>query len=156
MQTKAFSELDRKNAIECHTLNATIESFWTHARCLIEFFNRSKNRDFTASSASARDFTGGFHPSFEMQKLWGPGNLSEKINEQVSHVGFCRKAEQYEKLGPVEMVRVKSIIDKEVEEFDRTLKREFQPFWKPPKSAPMVLKLLGDNVSSRATISGSF
>jgi hypothetical protein len=29
-----------------------------------------------------------------MEKLWGPGRLAETLNEQVSHVGFCRKAEQ--------------------------------------------------------------
>ena len=61
-----------------------------------------------------------------MEKLWGPGRLAETINEQVSLVGFCRKAEQFQKLGASEMVRVKSIIDKEVGNFERTLRREFQ------------------------------
>ena len=55
-----------------------------------------------------------------MRKLWGPGRLSEKINEQVSHVGFCRKAELYEKLGP-EMQYVKRIIDNETKRFDLKL-----------------------------------
>jgi hypothetical protein len=49
-----------------------------------------------------------------MAKLWGPGRLAETLNEQVSHVAFCRKAVQLQKLGAFEMVRVKSIIDKEV------------------------------------------
>jgi hypothetical protein len=57
--------------------NATIESFWTHARCLMEFFSRRKNQDFTASAASAMDFTEGFRPSSEMEKLWGPGRPTD-------------------------------------------------------------------------------
>ena len=131
MQTDEFSKLTRPTTeIEWLTCNAIIECFWTHARCLIEFFSRRKNQDFTASAASAMDFTEGFHPSSEMETLWGPGRLAEILNEQVSHVGFCRKAQQLQKLGTSEMVRVKSIIDKEVENFERTLKREFQPYWK--------------------------
>jgi hypothetical protein len=104
--------------------------------------------DFTASAASAMDFTEGFYPSSEMEKLWGPRRLSETINEQVSHVGFCRKAEQFQKLGASEMVRVKSIIDKEVGKFERTLRREFRPSWKPRQSVPLRLELLNNNVSS--------
>jgi hypothetical protein len=57
-----------KTEIEWLTCNATIESFWTHARCLMEFFSRRKNQDFTASAASAMDFTEGFYPSSEMEK----------------------------------------------------------------------------------------
>jgi hypothetical protein len=157
MQTSEFPKFETtKSKIEWHTRNATIESFWTHARCLIEFFNRSKNKDFRASAASARDFADGFYPSHEMQKLTGAGSLSEKINEQISHVGFCRKAETYEKLGAVEMVRVKSIIDKEVEEFDTKLNRTFRPFWKRRELTPIAPTLLSGNVSSTSTISSSF
>jgi hypothetical protein len=131
MQTDEFSKLTKpKTEFEWLTCNATIEAFWTHARSLIEFFSRRKNQDLSASAASAMDFTEGFHPSSDMEKLWGPGRLAEALNEQVSHVGFCRKAEQLQKLGTSEMIRVKSIIDKEVENFERTLKREFQPYWK--------------------------
>src|SRR5262245_46847753 len=72
---------------------------------------------------------------------WGPGRVSETINEQVSHVGFCRKAEQLQKLGASEMVRIKSIIDKEMGKFERTLKREYQPYWKPRQFVPLRLEL---------------
>jgi hypothetical protein len=90
MQTDEFSKLTKpKTEIGWLTCNATIESFWTHARCLMEFFSRRKNQDFTASAASAMDFTEGFRPSSEMGELWGPGRLAETINEQVSHVGFA-------------------------------------------------------------------
>jgi hypothetical protein len=58
MQTDEFSKLTKPTTeIEWLTCNAIIESFWTHARCLIEFFSRRKNQDFTASAASAMDFT---------------------------------------------------------------------------------------------------
>ena len=54
MQTDEFSKLTKpKTEIEWLTCNATIESFWTHARCFMEFFSRRKNQDFTASAASA-------------------------------------------------------------------------------------------------------
>jgi len=52
MQTDEFSKLTKpKTETEWLTCNATIESFWTHARCLMEFFSRRKNKDFTASAA---------------------------------------------------------------------------------------------------------
>jgi hypothetical protein len=157
MQTDDFAELtNRKTEVEWLTCNATIESFWTHARCVMEFFCRRKNKDFTASAASAMDFTEGFHPSPEMGKLYGPGKLSVTINEQVSHVGFCRKAEQLQKLGASQMVRVKSIIDKEVGKFERTLKREFQPYWKSRQAVPLRLELLNKNVSSATSQGGSW
>jgi hypothetical protein len=63
------------------------------------------------------------------------------------HVGCCRKAEQFQKLGASEMVRVKSIIDKEVGKFERTLRREFRPYWKPRQSVPLRFELLSNNVS---------
>jgi hypothetical protein len=155
MQTDEFSKLTKpKTETEWLTWNATVESFWTHARCLMEFFSRRKNQDFTASAASAMDFTEGFQPSSEMEQLWGPGSLSETINELLSHVGFRRRAGQLENLGASEMVRVKSIIDKEVGNFERTLMREFQPYWKPRQMVSLRLELLSNNVSSATNQSG--
>jgi hypothetical protein len=149
MQTDEFSKLTKpKTEIEWLTCNATIESFWTHARCLMEFFSRRKNQDFTANAASAMDFTESFHPSSDMETLWGPGRLAETLNEQISHVGFCGKAEQLQKLGASEMVRVKSIIDKEVENFERTLKRDFRPYWKSRQPVRLDSKLLNSVMTS--------
>jgi hypothetical protein len=149
MQTDEFSKLTKpKTEIEWLTCNAIIESFWTHARCLMDFFSRRKNQDFTASAASAMDFTEGFQPSSEMEELWGPGKLAEVLNEQVSHVGFCKKAEQLQRLGASEMVRVKSIIDKEVGNFERTLKRQFQPYWKPRQPVRLDSQLLNSVTTS--------
>jgi hypothetical protein len=54
------------------------------------------------------------------------------------------------------MVRVKSIIDKEVGEFARTLKREFQPYWKSRQAVPLRLELLNKNVSSAISQGGSW
>jgi hypothetical protein len=45
MGDNAFPHLDG------FTRNATIETFWTHARCLIEFFTQTENGNFHASSA---------------------------------------------------------------------------------------------------------
>jgi hypothetical protein len=149
MQTDEFSKLTKpKTEFEWLACNATIEAFWTHARCLIEFFSRRKNQDLSASAASAMDFTEGFHPSSDMETLWGPGRLAEALNEQVSHVGFCGKAEQLQKLGASEMVRVKSIIDKEVENFERTLKREFQRYWKSRHPVRLDSQLLNNVMNS--------
>jgi hypothetical protein len=154
MQTDEFSQLTTpKTEIEWLTCNATIEAFWTHARCLIEFFSRRKNQNFTASAASAMDFTEGFHPSSEMEKLWGPERLAETLNEQVSHVGFCGKAEQLQKLGASEMVRVKAIIDKEVENFERALNREFQPYWKSRQPVRLDSQLLNSVMTSIGQLS---
>src|SRR5262249_15225455 len=149
MQTDEFSKLTTPKAeLEWLACNTIIESFWTHARCLMDFFSRRKNHDFTASAASAMDFTEGFQPSSEMEKLWGPGKLAEILNEQVSHVGFCRKAEQLQKLGASEMVRVKSVIDKEVGNFERALKREFQPYWKSRQPVRLDSQLLNSVTTS--------
>ena len=94
------------------------------------------------------DFTEGFQPSSEMEELWGPGKLAEALNEQVSHVGFCKKAEQLQRLGASEMVRVKSIIDKEVENFERTLKRDFRPYWKSRQPVRLDSQLLNSVMTS--------
>jgi hypothetical protein len=129
--TSRFEQLKKHEKLhDWFTHNATVEAFWTHARCLLEFFNRGKNGNFDASAASARDFTSDrYHPSQDIQRLYGSGSLNERINEQVSHVGFCRKAEVFEKLGP-QMERVKIVIDKEVIEFDDNLRAEFREHWK--------------------------
>ena len=129
-QTTEFQQLKiDASEIDWLTSNATIEAFWTHARCLLEFFNRTKNNNFEASAASARDFTSDdYQPSGEIQAMWGNGRLSETINEQISHVGFCRVAEKYEKLGP-ELPRVKGAIDRETRALDRSLRREFRQYW---------------------------
>jgi hypothetical protein len=149
MQTDEFSKLTTaKTEIEWLSCNAIIESFWTHARCLMDFFSRRKNQDFTASAASAMDFTEGFQPSPEMEEFWGPGKLAEAVNEQVSHIGFCKKAEQLQNVGASEMVRVKFIIDKEVQNFERTLKPEFQPYWKSRKPVRLDARLLNSVMTS--------
>jgi hypothetical protein len=46
------------------------------------------------------------------------------------------------------MVRVKSIIDKEVGNFERTLKREFQPYWKPRQPVRLDSQLLNSVTTS--------
>jgi hypothetical protein len=133
-QTSAFANLEKTKKTAWFIHNATVEAFWTHTRCILEFFNRGKNNNFDTSSASARDFTSDdYEPSKEITALWGPGTLQEKINEQISHVGFRRKTELYEKLG-TEMPHVKAAIDRETIAFDRKLLKKFRAYWKwtPP------------------------
>jgi hypothetical protein len=134
MQEDSFRELKvDNNYVDAFIGNATIETFWTHVRCLIEFFNR-ENDNYEASAAGARDFTtNDYHPSKDIKKLYGDNSLKTRINEQISHVGFCRKAEEWNKLGrtqETQMHYVKDIINKETEEFVTNLKPNFRPYWK--------------------------
>jgi hypothetical protein len=157
MQTDEFSKLAKpKTEIEWLTCNATIETFWTHARCLMDFFSRRKNKDFTASAASAMDFTKASTLLPRLRSYGGREGSPKQSTNRAATFRFCRKAEQLQKLGASEMVRVKSIIDKEVGNFERTLEREFQPYWKPRQSALLRLELLCKNVSSATSHSGSW
>jgi hypothetical protein len=107
MESDDFCELDPNESRNALKHNATIEAFWTHARCLIEFFNRGRNHNLQASSASAKDFTSDdYQPSDAMRKL--DGTTKTRINEQISHVGFCRKTGNWDKLGTSEINHVKA------------------------------------------------
>lgn len=63
-------------------MNALVESFVVHARCLDEFF--SKGRDQTKRNMRAIDFDPQWHPVSPHPKI-------EKINREVSHIGWTRK-----------------------------------------------------------------
>jgi hypothetical protein len=134
MQEDSFHALKvDNNYVDAFIRNATIETFWTHVRCLIEFFNR-KNDNYEASSAGARDFTtNDYHPSEDIKNLYGDNSLKTRINEQISHVGFCRKAEEWNKLGrtqETQMHYVKDIINTETKKFVTNLKPSFSQYWK--------------------------
>jgi hypothetical protein len=134
MQEDSFRELKvDNNYVDAFIRNATIETFWTHVRCLIEFFNRETGK-YEASSAGARDFTTkAYQPSKDIKKLDENNSLKTRINEQISHVGFCRKAEEWNKLGrtqETQMHYVKDIINEETEKFVKNLKPNFSQYWK--------------------------
>jgi hypothetical protein len=116
--------------------NAAIEAFWTHARNLVEFLTREKSGDLTVSSASAKDFAEKFHPTAKMEPI------QKKINEQVTHFGFCRKSSQDEKLGGDDMNWVKPAIDSEIKRFETLLDPECRAYW--VKRGPVVKPLVID------------
>jgi hypothetical protein len=102
--------------------NAAIEAFWTHARNLIEFLTREKSPDLTVSSASAQDFTEDFHSTLEME------TLMDKINAQISHLGYGRTIVDYEKLG-YEISYVKPALDSQIKRFEDKLDAESRKHW---------------------------
>src|SRR5215470_5135450 len=68
-QEPQFKQLDTEKWPDWLIRNATIEAFWTHARCLIEFFTR-QNKNLDGSSASAKAFTrDDYWASDEIKKL---------------------------------------------------------------------------------------
>jgi hypothetical protein len=95
--------------------NAAIEAFWVHARNIIEFLTRAKTDGVTASSCSAKDFVD-FDCALDKNRV-----IRSKINEQVSHLGFGRKASPYDKLGADTMIWLKPAIDSEIARFEKLL-----------------------------------
>jgi hypothetical protein len=150
MEDEAFAKLPvDTDCIAGLTRNAIIECFWTHARCLIEFFNRTENNNkYTASAASVKDLTkADYWPSGDMEKLSekhkedGATPICTQINEQISHVGFCRKTEQWNKLSAERMRDVKAKINKETERFSQKLRPEFRHYWKWKNNNPAVMNV---------------
>lgn len=153
MESEEFLALDLNVARNAFTHNATIEAFWTHARCLIEFFNRGEDHNFQVSSGSAKDFTNAYHPAADMQKLSEKSKgLSTRINEQISHLGFCRKTGEWEKLGASEINRVKATINKETTDFVAKLKPDFRKYWDGPVPQARMLNLTDQVISTTNAI----
>jgi hypothetical protein len=153
MQEDSFRELKVDDSyVEALIRNATIETFWMHARCLIEFFNRETG-NYEASSAGARDFTTkAYRPSKDMKKLNGDKSLKTQINEQISHVGFCRKTEEWNKLGLTQMRYVKAIINEETEKFVTNLKPNFSQYWNGSLPQAQFLNVLDQAVCTTNAI----
>jgi hypothetical protein len=120
--------------------NATIEVFWTHARNLIEFLTRPKSRSINemAFAASARDFADGFHSKLDAE------TVLEKINAQICHLGFGRKA-IHEQLGSIDINWVKPAIDSEIRRFEDSLNPACVKHWTKRHPAHFV------NVLARAS-----
>jgi hypothetical protein len=75
--------------------NLAIESFWTHARNLVEFFNRQRNGAETGN-ASASDFVKSerFDPPFNFKSLMGRDQYSILAYSIRSAVDLRGKAQQ--------------------------------------------------------------
>jgi hypothetical protein len=104
--------------------NALIESFWTHARNLIEFFNQPKGDGITGT-ASAQDMTVGYSPDAKLK------TIDQLINQQISHLQYDRPAFTADQLDFNEMFRVRGDIQREVERYQKTIRCKYQDFWKP-------------------------
>jgi hypothetical protein len=145
LQSSEFSELARlrQRGPEWFKRNAAIEAFWTHARNIVEFLMRVKSADLTVSSASARDFATDFRPSVKLDPI------RVKINEQVSHLGFCRTTVQSEKLGH-EMTWVKPAIDSEIRRFAKLLNPQCRKHW--VSRDPVAFVLLNANTNSTSAM----
>jgi len=152
LMSEQFAKLDRENTNnrdDWFRANAAIETFWTHARTLREFFTQKKNDEPVkdAHHASARDFAPDYWHEIDLDK-----DIADKINAQVSHLNYGRKSEPSEKLGP-EMQRVKAAIDKEVRRFQDKLaavKKEHRDraWGMAPRQVVTYVPALENNVST--------
>jgi hypothetical protein len=112
------------NANDTVVSNALIESFWTHARNLIEFFTHPTKGDGTTGTASALDMTTGYFPDTKLKEI------DQLINQQITHLQYDRPAFTEEQLDFNEMFRVRADIQREVERFQKTIIGKYQEFWK--------------------------
>lgn len=107
MLEAAFTFLHSPDYVKSRTWfckNAAIETFWLHARNLIEFLTQPASDG--EGTVSARDFATGFHPVTIMKGMDGLINLG------ITHLQYGRKSEQEEKLSGYDMLRVKQHIDR--------------------------------------------
>ena len=101
--------------------NAAIESFWLHARNLIEFLTHRPSGG--AGTVSARDFAPGFDPETIMKEM------DQRTNAGVSHLLYERKTQQGEKLNGYDMLRVKEHIEREIKRFEAALSPDYKKIW---------------------------
>jgi hypothetical protein len=113
-----YTEQRKENFLK----NAAIESFWVHARNLIEFFAQPKNAD-AGGTVSAKDFTGTYYPNLNMR------TLDTEINEQICHLRYDREKSDLQKLSGWDMLRVKQTIDREIKNFEQALTPESRAIW---------------------------
>jgi hypothetical protein len=130
--------------------NAVIESFWTHARNLNEFFDHHPDHSVTVS---ARDFTVDDVPF----KATLDETLTKTINQQISHLQYGRPTDPVEKLSSA-MHRVYDTMFSAITEFQRRLKPEARKLWIErkralPKSTQYVWSA---NVVSTSTTTAGF
>ncbi|MBA5775988.1 hypothetical protein H2509_02570 [Stappia sp. F7233] len=131
---------DAKDREQWFLRNAAIVAFWTHARNLIEFYEKSPH-----ASASASDFTTErLWPEFRLKK----GQPAEEkageelrtlINEQISHLKYERVKAPHDKLGEYDPYNVKTAIDRARRKFECLLTPEAKAIWKNRQSPAAVI-----------------
>jgi hypothetical protein len=103
--------------------NALIESFWTHARNLIEFFNCKEKGDGQTGVASAQDMTTGYAVDTKLTEV------NDLINKQISHLQYDRPAFTQGQLDYNYMYRVREIIGREMQKFQKCINHDYKKFW---------------------------
>lgn len=102
--------------------NALIESFCTHARLLIEFFDKSRGADFYTTVPYVR--------SKKYDKL------KRQINNQISHVVDEGRSEEIsDKMGPDERKELIDLLGSDIATFKQYLKPPHDQ-WRPLPDVP--------------------
>jgi len=109
-------------------VNLAIEEFWTHARNLVEFFDRHRNGS-EVGSASASNFVSSrrFDQQLDLEALMG------EINNQITHLQYDRPSTPEGKLNIHRMAHVKGAIEKAVKLFEADMTDDAKAIWKPPQ-----------------------
>jgi hypothetical protein len=99
-----------------------------------------------AFAASARDFAEGFRSQLHAD------TILEKINAQVSHLGFGRKTSPSEKLGSIDMNWIKPAIDSEIKRFESLLDPECREHWRQRHPITLSNILANQTMTSTAAM----
>lgn len=105
--------------------NSHVEAFLMHARNLIEFFKNKAPCDF-----DPRLFT---VDSYEPRPTFLDAKLLDKINQQIAHLTAARSDLPSKQLGPAEWDRIMEALEGEISRFERALRPDHAPTWKPIK-----------------------
>jgi len=111
LDSPEFAKLDTTKLDEWFRYNSAIETFWLHARLLIEFLSDAYKRDLHGKHASATDFAGKY--TYDQNLQWA----YDKINQQIAHLNYQRKSEDYCKLQHGDVKAVKGALNKEIKRF---------------------------------------
>jgi hypothetical protein len=112
--------------------NLALESFWLHARNVLEFFNRPRNGT-EVGVASASDFIKSkrFDAQLDLQAL------IDDINVQISHLQYGRPSTFEQKLNSARMEHVRGAINSALRRFEAGMVDEAKAIW----SAPQTLQI---------------
>jgi hypothetical protein len=113
------------------TSNAYIESFFLHARNLINFFKNDTDCGF-----DPRYFT---DSRYEPIGRLVPDKLQRRINHQVPHLGAERSDKATLKLGPDERLQINEIVEKEIARFEKALDTPYDSRWRVHSPVPTTI-----------------
>jgi len=119
---------------------AAIIAFWVSARSLIEFYEKEK-----AHNPSASRFTKStFYPNFKLKKHDPEDkNYSEEFSDlvtmQITHIKLERVIDTNRKLGGYDLDRVKEALDRALKKFQAELNDESREVWNRPPPPPTLI-----------------